>query len=245
MRVPRIYVPNPLAVGTTLSFGAKAMNHVVRVLRLGKGAPLILFNGTGGEFRAAVKRVEARTVVVRVEAFYPREVESPLAVILAQGVSRGARMDYTLQKAVELGAHAIQPLFTERSIVNLEGSRLRARVTHWQSVVSGACEQCGRNRIAPVLEPLRLTAWLSGNTCEGTKLVLDPQAEQGLLTLPPRPAAPVTLLIGPEGGLNPHEIGSAGGHGFRRLRLGPRVMRTETAGVAALAALQVLWGDLG
>ncbi len=244
MRVPRIYVPDPLAAGKTLSFGAKAMNHVVRVLRLGKGAPLVLFNGAGGEFRAVVERVEARMIAVRVEAFCPQEVESPLTVILAQGVSRRERMDYTLQKAVELGAHAIQPLFTERSIVNLEGSRLRARVKHWQGVVSGACEQCGRNRIAAVLEPLSLTAWLHSNACEGTKLVLDPKAEQGLLTLP-RPAAPITLLTGPEGGLNPHEIRSAGRYGFRRLRLGPRVMRTETAGIAALAALQVLWGDLG
>jgi 16S rRNA (uracil1498-N3)-methyltransferase len=157
-------------------------------------------------------------------------------------------MDYTLQKAVELGVAAIQPLFTERGGVDLTGERLARKVEHWRSVVIGACEQCGRNRLPEVREPQLLTAWLAQSTHsllssgEARRLLLDPMAQQGLRGLEP-PTGPVTLLIGPEGGLSPAEIAQAQAIGFTGVRLGPRVLRTETAGVAALAALQALWGD--
>lgn len=221
-----------------------AFNHVVRVLRLKPGAPLILFNGAGGEFRATLKSVERREALAQVDDFVAKEVESSLEIILAQGISKGERMDYTLQKAVELGVYIIVPLFTERSMVNLSRERLGNRLRHWQGVVIGACEQSGRNRLPVVLEPLALPTWLQDEHKPGLSLVLDPSAEQGLTDLV-SPYRLVTLLIGPEGGLSPEEIALAMVAGFTGVQLGPRVMRTETAGIAALAALQVLWGDLG
>jgi 16S rRNA (uracil1498-N3)-methyltransferase len=205
---------------------------------------LVFFNGVGGEFSAVLERVERCGGAARVEGFSPREAESPLTVVLAQGIPKGERMDYVLQKAVELGVSAIQPLFTERSVVHLQGNRLSARVRHWYGVVTSACEQSGRNRVPEFLAPLQMDAWLGMISPSGGKFVLDPGAEEGLSAVA-RPAIPVTLLIGPEGGLSDTEVGRAQAHGFGRLRLGPRVMRTETAGLAMLAALQVLWGDLG
>jgi 16S rRNA (uracil1498-N3)-methyltransferase len=238
-------VPGNLSVGDLVQLDAAMCNHVVRVLRLGAGSPLVFFNGAGGEFSAVLEQVERRGGgTARVEGFSPREAESPLSVVLAQGIPKGERMDYVVQKAVELGVSAIQPLFTERSIVHLQGSRLSARLRHWHGIVTSACEQSGRNRVPDFLAPRYLDAWLGGIAPFGEKLVLDPGAEAGLSAMV-RPAMPVTLLIGPEGGLSDAEIDRAQAHGFGRLRLGPRVMRTETAGLAMLAALQVLWGDLG
>jgi 16S rRNA (uracil1498-N3)-methyltransferase len=180
---------------------------------------------------------------VNVEAFVARETESPLKVLLAQGIAKGERMDYTLQKAVELGVNGILPVLTERSVVNLKGERLARRLQHWRGIVAGACEQSGRNCLPTVLEPIQLHAWLDSCPRQNFGLVLDPSAEQGLGTLM-RPVGVVTLLIGPEGGLSPEEIAMSAAAGFTGIGLGPRIMRTETASVAALAALQVLWGDL-
>lgn len=242
MRIPRIHTDLELAPDASVTLEGPAFNHLVRVLRLRPGAPVLLFNGSGGQYRAVLEAVERRRARVRVASFDPLDVESPLAVTLAQGVSRGERMDYTVQKAVELGVGAIRPLLTERSVVNLQGERLDKRLDHWRGVVIGACEQSGRNRPPPVLAPLSLTDWLTGTPPAG--LVLDPEAGAGLLDLE-RPAGAVTLLVGPEGGLSEAELELARRAGFRGVRLGPRVMRTETAGIAALAALQLLWGDLG
>lgn len=244
MRVPRIYLPIPLTTGTTVPLNGAAFNHAIRVLRLRPGAPLMVFNGAGSEFHATLKSVQRHEAIAQVDGFVDREAESSLEVILAQGISKGERMDYTLQKAVELGADAIVPLFTERSVVNLSGERLGRRLQHWQGVVIGACEQSGRNRLPVVREPSILPTWLQGDHKTGLNLVLDPSAEQGLTGLAPHDRL-VTLLIGPEGGLSPEEVALATAAGFIRVKLGPRVMRTETAGIAALAALQVLWGDLG
>ena len=242
MRVPRIYLPVPLATDLSVPLAGGAYHHVVQVLRLKPGAPLVLFNGSGGEFRAVLEIVERRSASARIESFIPTDSESPLKVLLVQGISKGERMDFTLQKAVELGVSAIQPVLTERSVVNLRG--LEQRLLHWRGVVISACEQCGRNFLPPVLEPLNLTVWLPGYRDPGMRLLLDPSAEQGLCELP-RPESSITVLIGPEGGLSPAEIGLARALGFIGIRLGPRVMRTETAALAALAALQALWGDLG
>ncbi len=242
MRIPRLYLPLPLTVGATVRLDDHVFNHAVRVLRLKPGAALILFNGGGGAFSTTLADVGKREAWAQVLEFLPGEVESPLRVLLAQGISRGDKMDYTLQKAVELGVAAIQPLFTERGGVDLNGERLQRKMEHWRGIVIGACEQCGRNRSPELREPQALRDWRTESAEPGLRLLLDPAAEQGLRGLEP-PAGPVTLLIGPEGGLSPVEITQAGQAGFSRVRLGPRILRTETAGLAALAAMQALWGD--
>ncbi len=242
MRIPRLHLPVPLTVGATVPLDDNALNHAVRVLRLKPGAALILFDGAGGAFAATLAEVGKRAAWARVTAALPGEVESPLRVALAQGVSRGEKMDYTLQKAVELGVAVIQPLFAERGGVDLAGERLARKVRHWRGIIVGACEQCGRNRLPELRQPLTLAEWLEQPAEPDLRLLLDPLAERGLRGLEP-PAATVTLLIGPEGGLSPVEIAQARKAGFAGVRLGPRVLRTETAGVAALAAVQALWGD--
>ncbi len=242
MRIPRLYLPVPLTVGATVALNDNAFNHAVRVLRLKPGAALILFDGAGGACAATLVDVGKRDAWARVAETLPGEVESPLRVVLAQGVSRGEKMDYTLQKAVELGVAVIQPLFAERGGIGLTGERLARKTQHWRGIVIGACEQCGRNRLPELREPLPLAEWLRQPVEPGLRLLLDPLAERGLRGLEP-PTGVVTLLIGPEGGLSSAETAQARQAGFTGVRLGPRVLRTETAGVAALAAVQTLWGD--
>jgi 16S rRNA (uracil1498-N3)-methyltransferase len=241
MRIPRIHHPASLTSGARVELSDTAANHVTRVLRLPVGAPLILFNGWGGEFAATLAAIDKRRVLVDVGRFQDQEREPPLQIWLAQGVSRGERMDYTIQKAVELGVSRIIPLFTEHCGVQLQGERLEKRIKHWQGVVISACEQCGRNRIPPVDTPVTLTQWLA-MPGKGLRLVLAPDAEHSLAQLP-APGGPVTLLIGPEGGLSDQEIALAKQAGYSGLRLGPRILRTETAALAALAALLGTWGD--
>ncbi len=241
MRIPRIYHPLALNSDTTVTLDDAAANHAARVLRLGVGAPLVLFNGAGGEFAACIKSIDKRHVAVDVGAFRDQERETPLALWLAQGISRGERMDYTIQKAVELGVKRIMPLFTEHCGVRLDGERQDKRIKHWQGVAISACEQCGRNRIPHIETPMPLTQWLTTPNA-GLRLVLDPEADHALAQLT-APTGPVTLLIGPEGGLSDQEVALAKQAGYLGLRLGPRVLRTETAAVAALAALLATWGD--
>ncbi len=243
MRVPRVYVDLALAGQTHILLPAPAADHVVRVLRLRAGAELLLFDGTGGQFRAALERVRRSSVEARLLEHLTGEVESPLATVLVQGVSRGERMDYTLQKAVELGVWRVVPVFTERSMVALRGERLAQRQRHWEAVTIAACEQSGRNRL-PVLESAASYAEWLDRPPQGQRLVLDPRATAGIGSMP-RPDGVVTLVIGPEGGLTQEELAGALRAGCLGVRLGPRVLRTETAAVAALAALQTLWGDLG
>lgn len=242
MRVPRFYLPLPLATGAIVPLNECAFNHAVRVLRLKPGTPLVLFDGEGGAFAATLDEIGKREAWARVAEALPDEAEPPLRIVLAQGISRGEKMDHTVQKAVELGVAAIQPLFAERGGVGLSGERLTRKVQHWRGIVIGACEQCGRNRLPELREPLALAAWLASPMAPGPCLLLDPLAEHGLRDLEP-PTGTITLLIGPEGGLSPAEIAQARTVGFTGVRLGPRVLRTETAGVAALAAVQALWGD--
>lgn len=242
MRIPRFYLPLPLVVGITVPLGGDALNHAVRVLRLKPGALLTLFNGQGEAFAATLTHIGKHEAQAQITAALPGNVESPLQVVLAQGISRGEKMDYTVQKAVELGVTAIQPLFTERSGVALSRERLDRKVQHWCGIVISACEQSGRNRLPELREPLPLTAGLSQSVESELRLLLNPQAEQGLRGLEP-PTGAITLLIGPEGGLSPAEITQAETAGFIGVRLGPRILRTETAGMAALAAMQALWGD--
>ncbi len=241
MPVPRFHVPVPLSPGSLFDLPAGPARHAAQVLRLRAGDTLTLFDGGGGEYRARIESMRRAEVTVRVENHAAVERESPLEVHLAQGISSGERMDYTLQKAVELGVASVQPLAMLRSVVKLDAERARKRTAHWQGVVIGACEQCGRNRVPAVGAPLPLSQWIAGAPA-GLKLYLSPQSETGLAALAP-PTGPLWLLAGPEGGFDPGESALVEAAGFLPLRLGPRILRTETAALAALAALQALWGD--
>lgn len=217
--------------------------HLRRALRLRVGAPLILFDGLGGEYRGMLARYERRQARVRVADHVPVERESPLAVTLLQGVSRGDRMDYTLQKATELGVTRIVCVCCERTVIRLDGDRLERRRAHWQGILAAACEQSGRNRLPELAIRSGLREALDSEDFPVPRMVLDPDAREGLGTMS-GPVDRATLLVGPEGGLATDEKADVMTKKFLPLRFGPRILRTETAGLAALAALQVRWGDL-
>ena len=204
MRIPRIFHQGPLSEGVEIDLAPQAAQHVAKVLRLKCGASLLLFNGEGGQYTAELIRLERRRVTARIDSHDPLEVESPLSITLAQGISKGDRMDYAVQKAVELGAARIVPLFTERSAVELKGDRLEKKLAHSRGVAVAACEQSGRNRLPEIPPPRRLGDWLT-RPLDGLGLTLDPRAGRPLADLP-SPEGPVTLLIGPEGGLTDQEI---------------------------------------
>lgn len=215
--------------------------HAVRVLRLPPGAPMILFDGRGGEYLAHIQRIERERVVAELASWQDVERESPLSVTLVQALQAGEKMDFTIQKAVELGVRDIVPVESRRSVLRLSGERAAKRVAHWQGVAASACEQCGRNQV-PLVAPLeKLDHWLARPANGVLRLMLAPDADEALVELPP--VTSVQLLIGAEGGLDPQEVLAARQAGFRPVRMGPRVLRTETAGLAALAILQALWGD--
>ncbi len=241
MNSPRFYCREPLAPGAHIQLPEPVARHAVRVLRLAAGAELVLFDGRGGEYPARIERIERERVVAGVGAWDAVERESALEVTLIQALQAGEKMDYTIQKAVELGVTAIVPVESRRSVTRLAGERAGRRVAHWQGVAAAACEQCGRNQVPSVAPVERLENWLARRSGEALRLMLAPGAGQTLADLPPTPR--VQLLIGAEGGLDPQEILAAEQSGFRAVRLGPRVLRTETAGLAALAAMQTLWGD--
>lgn len=242
MRSPRVYHPHRLQVGRDTVLDEASSHHIGRVLRMKAGDPVVLFDGCGGEYRAIIRGLERPGVRVRVEAFEDAERESGLQVGLVQAVSAGERMEFTLQKAVELGVAWVQPIITRRAKVRLEGERADKRIAHWQRVVNAACEQSGRNRVPPVRPLLEFTAWLAEPPQAPHRLLLQPDAPRRLSQAGPF-AAPVELLAGSESGFEDEEVDLALGCGFAPVRLGPRVLRTETAALAALAALQALWGD--
>lgn len=241
----RFHIQGKLSNGSEVRLHADAAHHAVRVLRLAVGEPVVLFDGLGGEFEARITSIERGDVRVKTGAHVGIERESRLYVTLVQGLSSGDRMDITLQKAVELGVAAIQPLATERSVVKLKGERAQRRVEHWQNLVIAACEQCGRNRVPEVAAVLSVPEWLAQVAMpapqDEVRLLLSPEADQALKDL--APVARMTLLVGPEGGLSPVETRLAQSRGFEPVRLGPRILRTETAALATLAAIQALWGD--
>ena len=243
MRIPRIYQPGTLHTGLRLTLPDSAANHVARVLRLQPGAPLALFNGEGGEYAATLLSVAKRSVEVELGEYHATATESPLTLTLAQGVAKGERMDYVVQKATELGIVRIVPLITEHCAVNLSGERMEKRLRHWQAVAISACEQCGRNTPPQLVSPVALETWLQ-QALLGIGITLDPRATQTLNDLPTTTEA-ATVLIGPEGGLSEREIALARAAGYHALRLGPRILRTETAALAAVALAQARWGDLG
>ena len=202
---------------------------------------MVLFDGRGGEYLAHIQRIERERVVAELASWQDVERESPLAVTLVQALQAGEKMDFTIQKAVELGVRDIVPVESRRSVLRLSGERAAKRVAHWQGVAASACEQCGRNQV-PLVAPLeKLENWLARPADGALRLMLAPDADEALVDLPP--ASAVQLLIGAEGGLDPQEVLAARQAGFRPVRMGPRVLRTETAGLAALAILQALWGD--
>ncbi len=241
--MPRFFVDLPLSPGAKIDLPPVPAHHATRVLRLVKGSEVVLFNGQGGEYPAVLDWVDKDMVSARCREWRDAERESPLDIRLAQGISSGERMDYTLQKAVELGVTEIQPLAMRRSVVKLTSERAARRVEHWQGVVMSACEQCGRNRLPLVAKPLDIPQWLATEP-DGLKLFLSPDADATLkdLELPQRP---VWLVAGPEGGFEPEEAKLITDFGFTPIRLGPRILRTETAALAAVAAMQALWGDYG
>ena len=242
MRLSRVFVATPLETGARVTLAGDAAGHVTRVLRLRPGAPLTLFNGTGGEYCGTIEAVRAGAVTVTVGAAQRIERESPLRVTLAQGVSRGERMDLVVQKATELGVSRIVPVFTARSIVKLDGHQAVRRLEHWRAIAIGACEQSGRNRPPQLTSPLTLEELLREERA-GTRLLLSPAAALRLPQIQ-RPEGAVLVLIGPEGGLAEEEQQRALAAGYFGVRIGPRVLRTETAALAALVLLQREFGDL-
>jgi 16S rRNA (uracil1498-N3)-methyltransferase len=241
----RLYFPGQLAPGRSCALPAPQAHHALSVLRLKRGEPVILFNGDGAEYAAVVVMASRDRFALDVTGREPRDREAPFPVTLAQAVSSAERMDYTIQKSVELGVAAIQPLESRRSVVRLSAERAQRRVAHWQGVAIAACEQCGRNRVPPVLPLMELDSYLAGRAALQDAewgVLLSPRSARRLRELD-RPAGPIVMLSGPEGGFTPEEELLAERTGFLPVRLGPRVLRTETAAVAALAAMQALWGD--
>lgn len=240
MRISRLYVPLPLALNEQVELDDDSGHYVRTVLRLKKDDAIILFNGKGGEYVCLISEVSRKTVLIATKSWSDRNVESPLQVTLGLGISRGDRMDLSVQKAVELGVHQITPLMTERCVVQFKGDKKPQRLQHWQKIVQHAAEQSGRTVLPELIEITALQTWV-GNQ-QGLKVFLDPYAEQSLAQLQPD-GMKVTLLTGPEGGFADQERNIAKAAGFIPVRLGSRILRTETAAIAALAAVQMLWGD--
>lgn len=251
MRLPRIFVEGPLVAAQQMELPAAASQHLLAVLRLRVGAPLVVFDGRGGEHPASLVAAGRGSARIEVGEHRAVERESPLAVTLLQGLARGERMDVVVQKATELGVTRIIPVAAARSVVQLAEARAGKRVAHWQAVAVSACEQCGRNRVPeitaplPLVEACRLAAADAADASATRLWALDAEDGTPLAAAPPPRGGRVALLVGPEGGLAEEELEVAALTGFSRVRLGPRVLRTETAGPAALAALQALAGDFG
>ncbi|MBY4598866.1 16S rRNA (uracil(1498)-N(3))-methyltransferase [bacterium BD-1] len=243
MRTIRSFVDAPLSPGATVTLSELASGHLVRVLRLGVGDAVVLFNGDGHDYAARLVSLGKRGAEAQVLSASAVANESPLALTLAQGVARGEKMDLVLQKATELGVAAIAPMNTERTEVKLDAERAAKRMAHWHGILAAACEQSGRARLPRLAEPVSLAAYAAAETAQ-VKLMLDPAGELCLPDLALAPGATVALAVGPEGGLSDRDRATLHAAGFRGLRLGPRILRTETAGLAAIAALQALYGDL-
>jgi 16S rRNA (uracil1498-N3)-methyltransferase len=244
MRVPRVHVAQPLQAGREVLLPEQAGEHLARVLRLERGHPLILFSGDGDEYDATLASLAKRAVSAEVVAKRTVDRESPLPITLAQGIARGEKMDWILQKATELGVGRIVPVVTERTEVKLDEERAERRVVHWSSIIAGACEQCGRTRLPRLDHPQRLDRWLASLQDDpALRLILHPDGEVAARTLPTLTHGAI-LCVGPEGGLSDNDVAMLRQTGFLGLRLGPRILRTETAGIAAMAALQALQGDM-
>jgi 16S rRNA (uracil1498-N3)-methyltransferase len=241
----RCYVPAPLHAGDTLSLPESTSTHIGRVLRARMGESLTLFDGRGGEYGAQILSIDRRCVRVRIGAHREVERESPLRVTLLQALARAERMDFVIQKATELGVAAIIVLPGERSVARLDAQALRKRCEHWRAVAISACEQCGRNRVPAIKTPAAFERACLEAHSAGARLLLEPEGAQSLASVVNALAAStsVSVLIGPEGGLSAQELAIAQRHGFIGCHLGPRILRAETAPLAALATIQALLGD--
>lgn len=242
MRIPRLHLDAPLRPGTQAELPAQAATHVLRVLRLQPGDAVTLFNGDGNDYPARLIASNSQTVSACIETCVSIDRESPLRITLAQALARGEKMDWIVQKAVELGVAAIVPLLTERSEVKLDDKRTAKRLEHWRAIVIAACEQSGRSVIPAIATPQPLDKWSATLKDNATRLMLHPGDGIRSRALQPVPHA-VTLAIGPEGGFGERDLVALHAAGFRDLSLGPRILRTETAGLAAIATLQALYGD--
>ncbi|MBS1209884.1 MAG: ribosomal methyltransferase RsmE [Proteobacteria bacterium] len=237
---PRFHCPLQLSLGQDLLLPAEVAHHAVRVLRLRYGEDVVVFDGAGEEYLGELLDLAGKPAV-RLRERLLVEREAPLRITLVQALAVADKMDWIVQKAVELGAAAFQPIEAERCVLKLAGDRVGKRIEHWRQVAVSAAEQCGRKRLCEVHALARLPAWL-GQPDVGERWILAPEEGRALSEMP-RPAGPVSLLIGPEGGWSDKELAAAQAAGCRPVRLGPRVLRTETAGLAAIAAMMALWGD--
>lgn len=243
MRIPRIYHPSPLAGLDSCLLSEDAVNHVGRVLRMKKGEQITLFDGSNHIFHARLQAVEKKQIIAKIESSELDDRESPLAIHLGQVISRGDRMEFTIQKSVELGIKTITPLWSERCGVKLNDERQDKKLQQWQKIAIAACEQCGRNEIPEIRPMMKLTDWCKEQD-NMLKLNLHPRAKYTIRQLPHIPPEGVRLLIGSEGGLSAEEIQMTEKEGFTEVLLGKRVLRTETASLAAITALQVCFGDI-
>jgi len=244
----RFYHPEEIIAGTVIELSAGNKHHAARVLRLKEGDAVTLFNGQGGEFSAHITSITKSSTAVRINAYHAVERESPLPIELAQAVCVNEKMDWIIQKAVELGVTRIQPVTTARSIVHLSGERADKRQQHWQKIIISACEQCGRNQVPQVLPLISLLEWLSRKKADRSPhdscFILSTTATQSLKEIAkPSADANLALVIGPEGGFTPEEETAVLHTGFVPVHLGKRILRTESAALTAIAALQTLWGD--
>jgi 16S rRNA (uracil1498-N3)-methyltransferase len=242
-RTPRMFVDGPLAEGQRLLLEDEAAAHLGRVLRARPGEDVVLFDGSGPEYAGEILAANRRNVELAVHARVEVGRESPLELVLLQGVCRNERMDWVVRKATELGVSAIRPVMAARSVVKLDPARVAGRIEHWRAIAISACEQCGRNVLPDILPPLPVTAAIAAHR-GALGVLLDPEARGGVEALS-RSKGPVCLLVGPEGGLDERERAAARAAGYTGIRLGPRVLRTETAAITGLALLQARLGDLG
>lgn len=242
MRIPRIYLPTELSPGKIIELSEYAFQHAIKVLRLKQESALVLFDGKGNEYNAKIEVINKKNAFVQIGNKTLNNTESHLSIHLGLGISKGERMDYAIQKAVELGVTEITPLFTNHCVVNLDEKRSQKRTEHWRGVVTSACEQCGRSLLPALHDAMQLTTWAENQNT--LCLVLDPQATVSLKSFNPENNK-INILIGPEGGLSADEITElTAKNNFHSIRFGPRILRTETAAVSAITAIQMLWGDL-
>lgn len=240
MQIPRIYQDQALRSGTMIELDDRARHYLQHVLRLAAKDSIVLFNGEGGEYVSTIVDAQKKVWRVQIKTFRDISRESPLGLQLVQGIARGEKMDFIIQKSVELGVRSIQPIFTERTTVKLASAKIESRLAHWNSVAISACEQCERTKLPIIHAPVTYTTWLS--QIKQTGFILAPQGQTQ--KLPPTIPIDTALLIGPEGGFTSSELTAAGHRGFQSLSLGPRILRTETAALTALSLFQGLYGDL-
>jgi 16S rRNA (uracil1498-N3)-methyltransferase len=243
MRIPRIYHPTLIEDSQHVALSEDAVGHIGRVLRMSEGQEIELFDGSGIEFTATLVEVGKKSITAKIISSRVHNIESPLDLHLGQVISRGEKMEFTIQKSVELGVNTITPLISERCGVKLDAKRFEKKLLQWRKVAVGACEQCGRNRVPEIRPVMTLEQWCAEQS-DALKLNLHPRAKYSINTLP-KPVSKVRLLVGPEGGLSDAEIAMTEQYQFEETLLGPRILRTETAALTAITALQVRFGDLG